>query len=102
MTSTTSGNEVKAATENKAATTNDTATTSTAETVAEITKRTIDEVVSIDSSKESHIRRVITETVEITRNNKTVAPETLKLSEQEQLSEQEYKQEKDVVQSVKA
>jgi hypothetical protein len=81
VTSTASGNEGKAAAENKAATTNDTVTTSTAETVTETTKRTIDEVVSIDNSKESHIRRVITETVEITRNKKTVASENLKLSE---------------------
>jgi hypothetical protein len=101
VTSITSADENKTATKNKAGTTNDTATTSTTETVIETTKRTIDEVVSVDGGKESHIRRVITETVEITRNKKSVASESLKSSEQEQLSEQEHKQEKDSAQVVK-
>jgi hypothetical protein len=100
VTSTASIDENKTATENKASTTNDTATTSTTETVTETTKRTIDEVVSIDGGKESHIHRIITETVEITRNKKSVASESLKSNEQDQLSEQEHKQEKEIVQSV--
>jgi hypothetical protein len=98
--STVSANEAKLAIEDKAATTNDTATTSTTETVTETTTPTIDEVVSVDGGKESHIHQVITETVETTRSKNPVASMSLKSNGIEQLSEQEHRQEKDMVDSV--
>ena len=100
MSSTTSADENKTATEKEAITTSDTTTTSTTEEVTETITRTIDEVVTIDGGKESHIHRVITEKVVVSRNKKASATETGKLNKQEQLSENEHKQEKDVIQSV--